>query len=135
MKDNDRELIRCAKCKLVLDEDPSVQPDKRTPCPSCGSTSRSFEVTATAGIGLSASLGMNAKHAGEKKPFIEQISGKYLHRKTNKNVDKTRVIDRENDRYLETITDPQTGVIIHHCDEPLSKHIGHGSAKNKEKSR
>ena len=42
---------------------------------------------------------------------------------------KFRVVDREHDHYLETVVDPSTGQTIHHVDEPLSKHTGHGSAK------
>lgn len=42
---------------------------------------------------------------------------------------KERLIDWGNDRYKEVVTDPETGIIVHHCEEPLSKHRGHGSAK------
>jgi hypothetical protein len=37
--------------------------------------------------------------------------------------------DRKNNRYTETVIDPDTGEIIHQADEPLSDHLGHGSAK------
>lgn len=33
------------------------------------------------------------------------------------------------DWYSERVKDEKTGQIIHQCDEPLSKHQGHGSAK------
>lgn len=38
-------------------------------------------------------------------------------------------IDRENDWYEETVTNPDTGEVVHHQAEPLSDHTGHGSAK------
>lgn len=38
-------------------------------------------------------------------------------------------VDRENDRYSETVTEYETGIVIHHCNEKLSEHTGHGSAK------
>jgi hypothetical protein len=43
-----------------------------------------------------------------------------------------RTIDRDRCRYKETVTDPETGEVVHHCDEPLINHTGHGSAKPKE---
>jgi hypothetical protein len=34
---------------------------------------------------------------------------------------------------LEHIVNPNTGEVIHHCEEPLSQHQGHGSAKRRQK--
>jgi len=45
-------------------------------------------------------------------------------------MERLLVIDRERDCYLERVTDPQTGAVIHACDEPLSAHWGHGSARS-----
>lgn len=42
-----------------------------------------------------------------------------------------RTIDKDNDRYTEKVIDIQTGEVLHECDEPLSKHINHGTAKNR----
>jgi hypothetical protein len=44
----------------------------------------------------------------------------------------TRLMDRDADRYIETVTMRETGEAIHHCDEPLSKHQGHGSARRRQ---
>lgn len=41
-----------------------------------------------------------------------------------------RVIDREKDRYMETIKD-KNGNIVHQTDEPLTEHQGRGSAKKR----
>ena len=35
--------IKCRNCGEVLNVSPSEKPDERTPCPSCGSTSRAIE--------------------------------------------------------------------------------------------
>ena len=32
-------------------------------------------------------------------------------------------LDRERDTYREVVTDPETGELIHHCEEPLSEHL------------
>jgi restriction system protein len=48
------DTVECDNCGLVLDEDPSRNPETRKPCPNCGSTARKFlvhlqgRITATA---------------------------------------------------------------------------------------
>ena len=74
---------------------------------------------------------MKAKRPDEKKPYIEGLNILEHSRKLQKVVHRGRTIDRDNDRYFEKITDYETGEIIHHCEEPLSQHQGHGSAKKK----
>jgi len=61
--------------------------------------------------------------------ICELRSGDNLWRKQDKWMYLIRVRDKKNDRYRETITDPKKGQVIHHCDEKLSDHHGHGSAK------
>jgi hypothetical protein len=46
--------------------------------------------------------------------------------------EKCALVDRQNDRYLERVWDPESGDIIHECEEPLTQHAGHGSAKAKK---
>jgi hypothetical protein len=90
-------------------------------------------VSITENLSFHESIAHTATHAGEQKPYSEGISGDDLHRKSGKWMKKERLIDREKDHYKEVVTDPQTGQVIHHCDEPLSKHTGHGSAKKRLK--
>ena len=70
--------------------------------------------------------------AGVGKPVYEFLDGHDLQKSTGKWMTKERIIDRQNDKYQEKVTDPETGAVIHHCEEPLSKHWGHGSAKHKK---
>ncbi len=44
---------------------------------------------------------------------------------------KERVMKRAGfgDLYSETVKDEETGELLHHCEEPLSQHSRHGSAK------
>ena len=42
---------------------------------------------------------------------------------------REQVIDRDNDVYFEKVTEYEDGSVIHHCEERLSEHQGHGSAK------
>ena len=40
-----------------------------------------------------------------------------------------RLIDRLNNRYSEQVIDPATGQVVQKCDQPLTDHREHGSAK------
>ncbi len=40
-----------------------------------------------------------------------------------------RLVDHQNDRYVESVTLCASGELTHSCDEPLTKHQGHGSKK------
>lgn len=44
-----------------------------------------------------------------------------------------RMIDKSNDRYVEKVIYTDTGTIIRDCDEKLTEHWGHGSAKDSKK--
>ena len=74
---------------------------------------------------------MKGRHAGKSRPHFDARSGANYYRRDNEWHHLYRLIDRENDRYVETIKRHSTGEIIKHVDEPLSEHIGHGSAKQR----
>lgn len=74
---------------------------------------------------------IKAKGFGQKKPHVELKQGPSLSHKLGKPVEHVRLIDRCNDRYFEKVTDCESGELIHHDDEPLSEHCGHGTAKKK----
>jgi len=74
-------------------------------------------------------LKIKAKKSATKKPYHEQIIGDEYYKKENKYVWKNRVIDRKRNKYKEIIIEKETGETIHECEEPLDKHIGHGSDK------
>lgn len=108
-------------------------PGVRAPCPKCGATKRQHDVSLhIEGAGSRVGLEVKAKHAGYKKPHVELKTGPSLSRQLGKPVDHKRLIDRANDRYCEEVRDYENGAVLHHADEPLSKHTGHGSAKSKK---
>ena len=74
---------------------------------------------------------MKQKRPGHKKPIYESVSGDDLHRATGQWNKLTREIDRENNLYKEVITNPESGDVLRHCEEPLTDHFGRGSAKPK----
>jgi hypothetical protein len=76
---------------------------------------------------------MKAKRQGEKRPFVENYAIPSFSRSRGNLVHRARIIDRDDDRYFEKVTDYESGEVIHHCDEPLSQHRGRGSAKGQKK--
>ena len=73
------------------------------------------------------------KRPGVKKPLAEGFNGWELRRSVGDHVRKLLLVDREGDRYFERI-ETQDGTVLRHCDEPLSEHRGHGSAKLKRRA-
>jgi len=123
--------VTCNNCRTEYEAATNEPSEARTKCPMCGSTARLFFQFCEGEISVYSKLGYRGKRGGKGKPFMLGVIGYDLFRSIQKWVRLERVIDRENDYYKEVITDPTTGEIIHHCEEPLSKHQGHGSAKKK----
>lgn len=129
------QATRCGNCRERLNENPSLLPEQRSPCPKCGSVSRHFEVGIFETLTARDAIGIKARHAGASKPFLESKFGWSFYRKMKQWFSREMVVDRENDKYKELVTNPETGEVIHHCEEPLSQHRGHGSARNKMLAR
>jgi DNA-directed RNA polymerase subunit RPC12/RpoP len=127
--DEPTQSVNCGACGAALNSDGRLPSGDKIPCPNCGSTVRAFHITLET-IAVRARIKMGFKH---KDPFgkvlTEGVGGDDLFRKLGKWMQLDRFFDHINDRYRETITDPETGVIVHHCEEPLSKHRGHGDDK------
>jgi hypothetical protein len=124
-----RVVTFCADCKNPLNTSEDT-PETRAPCPKCGSTKRRHQLSAhIEGGGARIAMGLSAKHPGQKKPHVELKMGPSHSRQLDKPVEHERLIDRANDRYFEKVTNYESGELIHHADEPLSEHRGHGSAK------
>jgi len=121
----------CEDCATPVDESTDM-PETRTACPKCGSTKRILHAFITVMAIARAGLGLKAKRPNQKKPYVEAKNGPSHSHKLGKLVEHERFIDRDNDRYSEKVTDYESGEIIHHSDEPLSTHRGHGSAKKRQ---
>lgn len=72
------------------------------------------------------------KKKGLKKPSKEEKIGDNYSRDDHGYKKIHRIIDRENNRYYEEVTNPDTGEVIHKEEEALSDHKGHGSDKFKK---
>ena len=126
-----KDIINCANCGIELDEIYNPIVDDRLPCPKCGSKNRSIQRNLNEEIKVKDLKRTKSRHSSSGKPFRETQDGSDLHRKTGQYMKKHRLIDRDNDLYEEIIADPETGQVIHHCKESLSKHTGHGNARKK----
>ncbi len=119
--------LKCTDCDELLSNESDV-------CPKCGSNKK------TVCMGFSEDLRGRfhdqlrgkVKKEGTKKPVKEFELGDEKRISNNSWVDKTRIIDRENNEYVEVVKDKETGEIIHECKEALSDHFNHGSAKYKK---
>lgn len=69
------------------------------------------------------------KDRGKKKPFYELFQGADFRADNGRWIQKIRLFDRRNDRYVEHVVDEETGEVYRDVDEPLSSHLGHGSDK------
>jgi len=67
----------------------------------------------------------------KKNPVLKYFQGHQICVTTGEWIKKERTIDSVQDKYYEHI-ETLDGVKIHHCDEKLSDHKGHGSAKFKK---
>ena len=73
----------------------------------------------------------NPKLSGRKKILSEGFNSYSFSHDIGKLVNHQRLIDRQNDKYIEIVKDENTDQLLHHCNEKLSEHQGHGSAKIK----
>lgn len=122
---------KCADCGTMID-DSANSSEQKVPCKVCGSLKRIYEVFIMETLTLRDGMGLKAKRPNQKKPYVEDISIPNRSHSRGKQVHLKRVIDRDNDKYYEKVTDYETGEIIHQCEEPLSMHSGHGNAKKKK---
>jgi DNA-directed RNA polymerase subunit M/transcription elongation factor TFIIS len=121
----------CSDCGTVITTADDAE-NFRIPCSSCGGTKRTINVSIHEKVVVRDFLGVKAKRLGQKRPYIEDISKPSYSHSRKKNVHRHVLIDRDNDKYSEKVTDFESGEVIHQNQVPLSEHTGHGSAKFKK---
>jgi len=122
---------KCRKCGVVLLE---PKDEKRTPCLVCGDMARIHEVEVKDTIVLRDHMRVKGKHRGRGRFFFDVRVGAAFYYKEREWRHLERLIDRDNNLYIEIITDPKTGEVIKEIKEPLSEHKGHGSARKRNPS-
>jgi len=124
--------ITCMGCGEKLDNSYNMNPNK--PCPKCGSKEQNITLTTSDSVELHDCIKgkvKDSRYPSKKKIRQKFLQGDDKRKSDGKWMEKERLVDKDNDKYKEVVTDPETGKIVHHCEEPLSEHTGHGSAKKK----
>lgn len=128
MEGEDPQTWFCSVCDIPAPDALGTPKPERIPCPTCGSTTRNVRKTLSAEMGLHPRLELKGRRPGLKKPFVEQLIGADWSHRFSRFMHRDRRIDRAEDWYDETVTDPETGAVLHECHEPLTRHQ-RGSAK------
>lgn len=107
-------------------------------CPICASTKRVVFGAVDAAIkpptiwmGLAGGPKVRSTPHSRKKYKWELQFGRQIEKRSGRSMEKVRLINRVENRYYESVTDPATGQVIHRVCEPLDEHVGHGSARTK----
>ncbi len=130
-------LIFCDDCGHQLPKEWNSDASASQPCSECGSDKQRVAIGADDDLALKLydRIKLKAKddtYPSKKKVRKEIIAGDDKRASRGDYVYKRRVIDRDNDLYIEKVVDKKTGEIIHEVVESLKEHFGHGSAKGKE---
>lgn len=107
----------CGSCKKELKI-------AEKPCPYCGSDSRDIKKEIQNQLRIHHNIRVRQKPRGFGKFMKEILGGWFPSRdlKLQEGVYKERIIDREEDKYREIVTDAQTGAVLCKKEEKLSKH-------------
>jgi hypothetical protein len=133
MSDVELSPMTCGNGHALEGATPHTPVELREPCPICGSTDQNVEISVSDRVEFHERLEAQARHGerGEVRWHRRVRSGDDLHRASGTWMQYEQVIDRENDWYEETVTNPETGENVHRTAERLSDHTAHGSAKNR----
>lgn len=116
-------------CGTALAENLGLPTADRPPCPKCGSIGRAVSIHIGGTLYVHSKTNFKGRHPGESRPFVDLTVGDDLHLKSGIWMRLERLIDRAKNLYREHVVNPGSGEIVHHCEEPLFEHRGHGSAK------
>lgn len=131
-----RSKIECYDCGEEL-PDEWIASDANNQCPNCGSCKQKIELDFFEEISVEVHDTFRGKEKdpslpSKKKLRKDIITGDDIRKRDGKWMRKERIIDRDNDYYKEKVVDPETGDVVHECEEKLSDHLGHGSNKPKK---
>jgi len=137
MDNNMSTTVNCAECGIALPAGHASQ-SSDLPCLECGSVKKNIRLEFTDNVGVEVHDSLRGKVKdpslpSKNNPRVDFFSGDDLCKSDGKWMRKERVLDRDNDHYKEVVIDPETEEVIHHNEEPLTEHFGHGSAKFKKK--
>jgi len=101
-------------------------------CPEKGrSPARQFDVTLAAKSETRAAMKGLGFNPSKQKWFAKFRSEPSLYHEIQRWMRRVMSFDKRTDRYEEEVTNPETGEVVYRRSEPLSQHVGHGSAKQR----
>lgn len=124
--DRSLEEKQCGNCGATLWE---TRNRERSPCPACESLTRRVSDTVEDKVMFMDGMRMVAKRDKFKRPVWDACTKPEFFFKTSCWHRVERHFDRENDLYLEHITEVGAGKVVLHVETSLSEHQGHGSEK------
>ena len=119
-------VFECGSCNFSWPMEPVAE---EPGCPMCGCTRLKGRESITIDIGEPRVLRAKLKDGSGKRPIFEYKMKLGVHRKTGDWSTVERSFYRNIDLYVELITNWRTGEVIRYVAEPLSQHVGHGSAR------
>ncbi len=124
-------VVTCASCGQRLPTShANSAPADRQPCPGCGSLARNVALQLTGELPVRSGLRLKQRRPGTKGWVLHAL----LHMpgiqgSTGRPNRLTRIIDKLTDTYEESVTDDETGRVLHRQSHRLSEHRGHGDDK------
>ena len=126
----DRQIM-CGDCDALIGVLEGEAPPKGLRCRRCGSDKLTVLITVEDEGEAHEQLDLAVRSGGGGKPVRKVRSGDSYSHDRQKWVELHRDVNRLEDRYHEIVRDLETGEVLHECEEPLSEHQGHGSAKER----
>ena len=126
--------VSCTTCGESLPSEWAHEYNPNNVCPKCGGSAKTINMGVQDTLDIRESLKAKLKDPSlpsHKNPRVEVFTGDDLRKSDGEWMKKERVIDKINDQYKEVVINPKTDEVIHHSEEPLSEHYGHGSDKPK----
>jgi len=127
--------VSCAKCGTQLTYDFTDPANIGQPCPTCGATERSLEVSAENHLRAIEKLKIRQYEQGSTDWSKEVVSGEEVFHETGEIRSVQRIVDKSNRHqagsYSERIVRTDSGEIVREVSERFVDHQGRGSAKRK----
>ena len=116
-------MFECPRCKFNYNR------EARNDCPKCGYKVVELSLEANINVDITMQYKGKSHKKINKRPSFEFKGGQEFSYSKGKYVNRNYRIDREKDKYTEKVSDRETGETIHECEEKLTEHFNHGSAK------
>jgi len=117
---------RCESCDALVLDEISNDAQEFVICKGCGA-----KLCAVSGRGtiVKGKIWRSGMSKAKGLLAIVQLAFRSQRNRNGLLVRHERLIDRRANRYFEQVSAYDSGEVIHHCDEPLTEHRGHGTAR------